>query len=88
MASLNKKRIYSVTEILVNIASLIEIPDINHGVIGTSDDLFTESGKKVRLRVDMNGGDLVFMALERAKELRVLLLLNHGFLLNAKVVIV
>ena len=45
MASLNKQSSYSVAEVLVNFARLVEIPDINHGVIGTSDDLFAESGK-------------------------------------------
>jgi hypothetical protein len=34
-----------VAKILVNVASLIEVPDINHGIVGACDHLFTGLNK-------------------------------------------
>lgn len=55
------------TKILVNISSLVEVPYVNHGVIGASDDLFTNLVKKIPLGMEMDSGNLVLVALERAK---------------------
>lgn len=65
------------SDILEDVSLGVEIPDVDHAVVGAGCYLLASYWEGVPVRVEGDGVNLVLVALEGAEEFGVFLLLDH-----------